>query len=101
MAMVQDIVMAYQLIARNAASGRDLDQFLRMMSDAHNMLQPEKDEAGAGRAPIPARFVFAADTPDPQPESEEAPAAASRSRTLILHHDLPASRLDIRRWYRA
>jgi len=26
-AMVQDIVMAYQLIARNAASGKDLDAF--------------------------------------------------------------------------
>jgi hypothetical protein len=75
--MVQDIVMAYQLIARHAAEGKDLDQFLRMMHDAHGMLQPEKDEAGEGRAPIPARFVLDPHTPELQPEGAEAPTAAS------------------------
>ncbi len=49
------------------------------------MLQPEKDEAGAGRAPIPARFVLAKDTPEPQPEGEaEAVAASSRSQPGVL-----------------
>ena len=48
-----------------------------MMKDAHKMLQPEKDEAGEGRAPIPALLVFAPDRPDPQPEAEQAPATAA------------------------
>ncbi len=90
MAMVQDIVMAYQLIARNAASGKDLDQFLRMMADAHKMLQPQKDETGEGRAPIPARFVMAPDTPDPAPAGDhrdEGPAPVP-SRP---HHAAPTT----------
>jgi hypothetical protein len=74
-AMVQDIVMAYQLLARNARGGRDLDAFLRMMRDAHEMLQPKKDESGTQRAPVPARFVFASSEPEAGGE-REAPSAA-------------------------
>ena len=65
-AMVQDIVVAYQLIARHAAQGKDLDAYLRMMADE-------------GRTPISARFVFAPDTPEPLREGEEAPARAAAS----------------------
>jgi hypothetical protein len=64
-AMVQDIVMAHQLIARRAAEGRDFDAFLRMMADAHHMLQPSKDEGGEGRVPVHAQFVFAPSEPPP------------------------------------
>jgi hypothetical protein len=85
-AMVQDIVLAYQLIARHAAQGKDLDKFLRMMHDAHKMLQPAKDEVGEGRAPIPARFVFAPDTPDPAPEGEGPAPVPSRPQ-----HAAPAT----------
>ena len=68
-AMVQDIVVAYQIIARHAAQGKDLDAYLRMMAD----------EADEGRTPISARFVFAPDTPEPLREGEEAPARAAAS----------------------
>jgi hypothetical protein len=68
-AMVQDIGMAYQLIAKHAAQGKDLDTFLRMMHDAHRMLQPAKDEAGEGRSPIPARFVYADQQSGAQPQA--------------------------------
>ena len=60
-----------------------------MMKDAHKMLQLEKDEAGEGRAPIPARFVFARDRPDPQPEAEQGAGdgrfleTAARNRTRL------------------
>ncbi len=53
----------------------DLDAFLRMMHDAHKMLQPAKDEAGEGRAPIPARFVYAGQQYAPQPPADTGKSA--------------------------
>lgn len=38
--MVQDIAIVYQLIARHAAEGKDMDAFLRMMHDAHTLERP-------------------------------------------------------------
>ncbi len=74
--------MAYQLIARHAAEGKDLDTFLRMMSDAHHMLQLQKDEAGEGRAPIHALTT---------PEPPEAGARRRRSRAGTPRVEAPAT----------
>jgi len=46
-----------------------------MMHDAHKMLQPAKDEAGEGRAPIPARFVYAGQQYAPQPPADTGKSA--------------------------
>jgi len=71
-AMVHDAIAAYQLIARNAAGGKNLDAFLRMMRDAHELLQETKAEAGAGAVPRPARFV-----PEPGGPAKAPPETAT------------------------
>ncbi len=71
--MIADIIAAYQLIARNAAGGKALDQFLRMMHDVHEIMQETKAEAAAGAVPRPARFVPEPGGPAKAPAPEPAP----------------------------
>ena len=76
-AMVQDIVVAYQLIARHAAQGKDLDAYLRMMAD----------EADEGRTRAPARGRGGAGAGGRFLETEPGAPVAVLGGGAIMTHD--------------
>ena len=71
---------AFKNIAIDAALGKReaYGPFLRMMFDAHAMLQPAKDEVARaqGRVPMAAKFVYANDEEPAAPADGTAPGAA-------------------------
>jgi hypothetical protein len=82
-AMAEHIAQGYRNIASDAA--RDNPEaygpFLRMMADAHTMLQPAKDEvarAAMDRGPIAPNFIR------PKPAEDETPSQPSAPGTVIL-----------------
>lgn len=81
-AMLEHCKQGYRNIAIDAALGKSeaYGPFLRMMADAHTILQPEKDEMGQDRVPMPATFVRACtheQPPNPAGAEAETPGASS------------------------
>jgi len=72
LAMLDHCKQAFKNIAVAAAQGdpKAFGPFLRMMSDAHVMLQPAKDEVGQDRTPRPAKFAYSSETEPPAPASD-------------------------------
>jgi hypothetical protein len=74
----------YKNIAIDAALGKPeaYGPFLRMMADAHTILQPAKDEVARAqnRVPFPATFIRAPESPPPP----EAPPAQPTSPGTLL-----------------
>jgi len=56
--MLNANVLAYRIISARAARGLDLELFLRMQRDAHEALQPAKDEIEGDKDREPIRPVF-------------------------------------------
>jgi len=86
LAMSEHCKQSYKNIAIDAALGKPeaYGPFLRMMADAHAILQPAKDEVARGgdRVPKPAIFVMA--QPEPSPEQPgQAPAQPTAPGTLL------------------
>jgi len=79
LAMLQHCKQGYKNIAIDAALGKSeaYGPFLRMMADAHTMLQPAKDEVARAqdRGPFPATFVRAPAAAPPDAESSPQPPA--------------------------
>jgi len=72
--MLHANVLAYKIIAARAERGLGLDLFLRMQRDAHEAMQPAKDEAKRD-AEAPIRPVFVRARPgDASPAAAESPA---------------------------
>jgi len=86
MAMVDHCKEAFKNIAIAAAGGELRGQlhreFLRMMADAHEFLQPAKDEAGE-RVPVPAKFVYSSAPPEPPAPSPDPPVRPPAPGTLL------------------
>lgn len=72
----EPVTSSPDLILREAAGGKHLDQFLRMMKDGHELLQDAKGEEGSGGAPRRVVFKFEGD-----PEVPEAEAPPSEGGT--------------------
>ena len=83
LAMLDHCKQAFKNIAVAAAQGdpKAFGPFLRMMSDAHVILQPAKDEAGQDRTPRPAKFVYSTGAEPSPPE----PPAQGPPQTRVLH----------------
>ena len=75
--MLQHCKQGYKNIAIDAALGKSeaYGPFLRMMADAHTMLQPAKDEVARAqdRGPFPATFIVSRPAPSTE-ESSQPPA---------------------------
>jgi hypothetical protein len=86
LAMIHHCKQGYKNIAIAAALGKleAYGPFLRMMADAHAILQPAKDEVARGgdRVPKPAIFVMAQPEPSPE-EPDQAPAQPTAPGTLL------------------
>jgi len=81
--MLDSNVLAYRIISARAARGLDLDLFLGVQKDAHEALQPTKDELERGdkdREPIRALLetVQAAPPAETPPTPTAAPAESPR-----------------------
>jgi hypothetical protein len=72
-AMSEHCKQGYKNIAIDAALGKPeaYGPFLRMMADAHTILQPAKDEVARAqdRVPMPATFILAPAAAAPDAES--------------------------------
>jgi hypothetical protein len=84
LAMLQHCKQGYKNIAIDAALGKPeaYGPFLRMMADAHTLLQPAKDEVTRAhdRVPFPATFIRA---PESSPPPEAPPAQPTSPETLL------------------
>ena len=84
--MLQHCKQGYQNIAIDAALGKPeaYAPFLRMMGDAHAMLQPAKDEVARAhdRRPFPATFIHAPQSAAPR-EAGPAPPPSSAPDSLF------------------
>ena len=82
--MSEHIAQGYRNIAMDAALGKLVayGPFLRMMSDAHMIFQPAKDEAAGAqeRVPVPAQFIR---SPQAPPITEPSAAAAERAPGVV------------------
>ena len=89
LAMLDHCKQAFKNIAVAAAGGPVRGslhrEFLRMMADAHVMLQPAKDEVGQDRTPRPAKFVYSSETEPPAPASDP-PGRPPAPGTLLDAH---------------
>ena len=83
-AMLHHCKQGYKNIAIDAALGKPeaYGPFLRMMADAHTILQPGKDEVGQDRVPKPATFIVSSPAPSTE-ESSQPPAHPTGPGTLV------------------
>lgn len=84
MAMLKHCKQGYKNIAMGAAAGDPsaYGPFLRIMADAHEMLQPAKGTSGNGHAPRPATFVYASDV-EPAHGADGAPPPPAQDGTVV------------------
>jgi hypothetical protein len=87
LAMTEHCRQGYKNIAIDAALGKPeaYGPFLRMMADAHTILQPAKDEVARAqeRVPFPATFIRAPAAAPPAAEQQQPPARTTVPGTLV------------------
>jgi len=85
--MLDANVLAYKIIAARAERGLDLDLFLRMQRDAHEALQPGKDEIAGDKDREPIRPIFETVQAAPPAEGATTPTAAPTESARPLEVD--------------
>jgi len=85
--MLDSNVLAYKIISARAARGLDLDLFLRMQRDAHEALQPGKDEIADDKDREPIRAVFETVQAAPPAVTPPTPTAAPAESARPLEVD--------------
>ncbi len=72
---------------RNAASGTDLDAFLRMMKDAHELMQDAKGQTPTV-TPWRAIFVMEGDNDNEQPPGQAGSPGKARDENPVTGPDI-------------
>src|SRR5689334_8005943 len=88
-AMLEHCIQGYKNIAIDAALGKPeaYGPFLRMMADAHTILQPAKDEVAGARERVPKPAIFIASPTAPSTEESPQPAARPTAPDTLLGPD--------------